>query len=420
MLCREVQNYISTAKGLPFFYVIGDEEYGSVFKELRQANIAVVRMSDFCFKDDKFPSVDELVDYFRTSDVDYRDNKYVVVGLGEYLALRGSVIADKELRRLKNTTLGNARAILLLRGVSAQAEKIIRDDNKMMDQGRAFVSGNTLTNISVTNMPDDNGLVAKAGVKYLLQTLEDGTSGNVNASTSLVLDNALFPVTTLSGAFSVVKMLVKSRALNGEFGTEEQWQRLLKDLNKCGKSIDVVFEKYSIYELITDDLCLAVSGLEYRNWLAFLYLKLNADEIQNSYMRLVIEKTSCFEDFKTNLMIAITEFSHSDKRFKQLYNDRKRLLRDFPEEDIAIFVKANDVDPKESIYRLTDNTLLEKKTTVKWIARNGYSKAISYVYPDLEAYLRKYIFDAPVLAGELTEYFDAYKQQKISNRKGRR
>ena len=415
MLCREVQNYISTAKGLPFFYVVGDEEYGSVLKELRQANIAVVRMSDFCFKDDKFPSVDELVDYFRTSDVDYRDNKYVVVGLGEYLALRGSVIADKELRRLKNTTLGNARAILLLRGVSTQAEKIIRDDNKMMDQGRAFVSANTLTNISVTNMPDDNGLVAKAGVKYLLQTLEDGTSGNVNASTSLVLNNALFPVTTLSGAFSVVKMLVKSRALNGEFGTEEQWQRLLKDLNRCGKSIDVVFEKYSIYELITDDLCLAVSGLEYRNWLVFLYLKLNADEIQNSYMRLVIEKTSCLEDFKTNLMIEITEFSHSDKLFMQLYNDRKRLLRDFPEEDIAIFVKANDVDPQESIYRLTDNTLLEKKTTVKWIARNGYCEAISYVYPDLEAYLRKYIFDAPVLAGELTEYFDAYKQQKISN-----
>ena len=139
MLCREVQNYISTAKGLPFFYVVGDEEYGSVLKELRQADIAVVRMSDFCFKDDKFPSVDELVDYFRTSDVDYRDNKYVVVGLGEYLALRGSVIADKELRRLKNTTLGNARAILLLRGVSNQAAKIIRDDNKMLDQGRAFI-----------------------------------------------------------------------------------------------------------------------------------------------------------------------------------------------------------------------------------------------------------------------------------------
>ena len=56
MLCREVQNYISSAKGLPFFYVVGDEDYCSVLEELKQADISVVRMSDFCFegKDDYF------------------------------------------------------------------------------------------------------------------------------------------------------------------------------------------------------------------------------------------------------------------------------------------------------------------------------------------------------------------------------
>ena len=78
-------------------------------------------MSDFCRKDDKFPDIDELVDYFRTADVDYRDNKFVVVGLGEYLALRGADEASKELQRLKTTTLGNARVVLLLRGVTLQA-----------------------------------------------------------------------------------------------------------------------------------------------------------------------------------------------------------------------------------------------------------------------------------------------------------
>ncbi len=112
MICSEVQNYITTAKGLPFFYVVGDEDYRSSLEELMQADISVIRMSDFCSKDDKFPSVDELIDFFRTSDVDYRNNKYVVIGLGEYLALRGSAIAEKELGRLKNTTLGNARVIL--------------------------------------------------------------------------------------------------------------------------------------------------------------------------------------------------------------------------------------------------------------------------------------------------------------------
>lgn len=415
MLCREVQNYISTAKGMPFFYIVGDEDYCSVLNELKQADISVVRMSDFCIKDDKYPSVDELVDYFRTSDVDYRDNKFVVVGLGEYLALRGSAITEKELLRLKNTTLGNARAILLLRGVPTQAAKIIRDDNKMAAQQRAYISNNPTTNISITNVPADIGLVAETGVKHLLRAMEDGALGNINTSTSLMLDNTLFPLTTHSGAYSVVRMLVKDSTLDNKLGTEEQWQRLLKDLNKCGKDIKNVFDVNGIDEGIIDDLCLAVSGIEYRNWLVYLYFKLSEEQIQNSYLKLVVGGTLNFEDFKTNLMVKITEFSHKDRQFRQLYDERKKLLKDFPEEDIATFVKANEIDPEESVYRLTDNTRLEKKAIIKWIAQNGFSEAIPYVYPALDAYLKKYLFDCPVLAGELTEYFDFYKRQKVLN-----
>lgn len=415
MLCREVQNYISTAKGLPFFYVVGDEDYSSVLEELKQADISVVRMSDFCLKDDKFPSVDELVDYFRTSDVDYKNNKFVVVGLGEYLALRGYAIADRVLRRLKNITIGNARAILLLRGVPNQVTKIIRDDNKIVDQQRAYISVNPLTNISITNIPEDVGLVAKNGVKYLLRALEDGTSGNVYASTSLVLDNALFPISNLSGAYSVVKYIVEDFEVDSVTGTEKQWKRLLKEVNKCGKDISAVFDKNGIDERVFDDLYLAVSGLEYKNWLIFLYLKLNVKQIQNSYLKLVIDDTLNFEDFKTNLMVKITDFSHKDLHFRQLYDERKKLLRNFPEEDIAVFVKANEIDSDESIYRLTDNTLLEKKAIVKWVAHNGISEAVTYVYPALDDYLKRYIFDCPVISDELTEYFDLYKKQKVSN-----
>jgi hypothetical protein len=114
-------------------------------------------------------------------------------------------------------------------------------------------------------------------------------------------------------------------------------------------------------------------------------------------------------------MVKITEYSHKDKRFRQRYNERKKLLKDFPEEDIAVFVKVNEINPEESIYRLTDNTLLERKKIVKWVARYGLTEAISYVYPALELYLKKYIFDCPALADELTEYFDSYKRQKLSN-----
>lgn len=415
MLCKEVQNYISTAKGMPFFYVVGDEDYSSVLEELKQADITVVRMSDFCSHDDRFPSVDELVDHLRTSDVDYRDNKFVVVGLGEYLALRGDAVASKELNRLKNTTIGNTRAILLLRGISNLAERIINDDNKIRNQNRAFISANSLSAISIKNVSEDMGIVTQKGFKHLLHTLEDGVCGTVNASTSLLLGDSLLPIITFSRAFSVIKMLVENFALDIKIGTDEQWERLLKDLSKCDKNINAVFNKYNIDDGIFDDLCLAVSGLEYRNWLIFIYFKLNASQIQNSYLKLVVDDTLNYDNLKTNLMVKITDFSHNDIGFRRLYDDRKRLLKDFPEEDVAVFIRANQVDSEESIYRLTDNTMLERKTVIKWIVHNGINDAISYVYPALDDYLKKYKFNCPVLSDELTEYFDSYKHQKITN-----
>ena len=160
---------------------------------------------------------------------------------------------------------------------------------------------------------------------------------------------------------------------------------------------------------------MAVSGFEYHNWLVFLYFKYYADKFQNTYLKLVVEETINFEEFKNNLLQKIIEIPRKDKQFKRLYDDRKRLLRGFPDEDIAAFVKANEVDPEESIYRLTDNTMLEKKTIVKWIAHHGICDAILYVYPALEEYLKKYIFDCQILADELTEYFDIYKKLKVSN-----
>lgn len=415
MICKEVQNYLATAKGLPFFYIVGDDDYHIVLNDLLQSGITLIRMSDFCFKEDKFPSVDELIDYFRTSDIDYRNNKFVVVGIGEYLSFRGEKIVDKELCRLKSTTLGNARVILLLRGVSSQAIRIINDDNRMNEQQRAFICQSTSTDISIKNITKETGIDTIKGFKNLLYHIEDGVHGEIQTNTALYLNDSLFPISIYSSTFSVIKILTKNQELKEEFGTEEQWEHFFSDLSKCDTSLSKVFFEYSIKEFIRNDFYLAISGCEYKNWLVFLYYKLNLNKVENYYLKLVIEKTNSFDDFKTQLLNTITEYSHEDKMFRQLYDERKILLKNFPEEDIAIFMKANEIDDDESIYRYTDNTLLEKKTIVKWIVAHGINDAIEYVYPALNDYLQKYIFDCPVLTEELTEYFNAYKKQKILN-----
>ena len=61
MLCEEVNNYISTAKGLPFFYFVGDGNYAQILQELSAICGRTIKMSDFCKRDDKFPSIDDLM-----------------------------------------------------------------------------------------------------------------------------------------------------------------------------------------------------------------------------------------------------------------------------------------------------------------------------------------------------------------------
>ena len=134
MLCESVQTYLETANGTPFFYAIGDEAYKEVLSELKQNGVIVDKLSDFCNKDDKYPDIDDVVDYFRTLDTDYRQNKHVLVGLGEYLALRGSATAEKVLHRLKSTTLGTARVILLLRCVTSQVRELAQEDQRLIDK----------------------------------------------------------------------------------------------------------------------------------------------------------------------------------------------------------------------------------------------------------------------------------------------
>ena len=135
-LCNTVEKYITTAKGLPFFYVVGDNQYVEILSEFRQRGFQVDRVSDFCPKDDKFPNIDEIIDYFRTLDVDYKQNKHVLIGLGEFLALKGSAAVEKELRRLKSTTLGSARVVLLLRCVTGQVHSLVTEDKRLIEQQR--------------------------------------------------------------------------------------------------------------------------------------------------------------------------------------------------------------------------------------------------------------------------------------------
>lgn len=415
MLCEAVKSYLANAKGVPFFYAVGDENYNQILSELKQNSVIVDRISDFCPKDDKFPDIDDVIDYFRTLDTDYRQNKHALIGLGEYLALRGSAFAEKILRRLDKTTLGTARVVLLLRCVTQQVNALQMDDNRIVEQNRLYIEENAVSSVTVTCTSYFSQKDVAIGVKKLLHDLEDGLSRNIHAISALDFSQSLVPVSYIKTPFEAIQHVIPGVELTDSMGTTAQWEQFYQELLRCNGSLDKLFSRYDCADDFEEDIYEKCAGLEFKNWVFYISLKQNYDRIQNDYLAYVVANTDCYEDLRINLLTGIVHIPRSDGRFHNLYTERKKLVKGFPESEIAAFIRENQIDPMESIYRYTDNTKMEREAIISWVAQHGYIAEIENIYPALAQYLGEYVFDCGGLSDELTKYFKQYRLMKVTN-----
>lgn len=416
MLCEMVKQYFTNVRGLPFFYIVGDKNYEQVLSEFKQNNIIVDRISDFCPKEDKFPNVDDVIDYFRTLDMDYRENKHVLIGLGEFMAIRGTNAAEKVIRRLEKTTLGTARVVLLLRHITSQVKDVLNEDARTIEQQRLYIdqSENDAINIVCTRYAINTNVAQ--GIKGLLHVLEDGHTGLIHFQSELDFGNSLLPITYIRSAFDAVKHNTPKLRLSKEMGEESQWESLLLDLQKNKCSLDKLLIDRGYQDNFEEDFFKKSTGLEYKNWLFFVALKQNFENIQSNYLAYVVAQTERYEDLSRNVLTKIIQLPRKDSRFDKFYVERKKIIRDYPESEVAYFIQENNIDPSECIYHLTDNTKIEREEIIKWISQNGYIDDLSAIYPALAQYLSEYIFDCGKLSDKLTQYFKQYRYLKLENR----
>jgi hypothetical protein len=368
-------------------------------------------MSGFCGGDDKLPDIDGLLTYIEAADV--KSKKFVVTGLGEYLALRGRGEASRTLSRLKDLNIGGAKVVLLLRGLASQIDRLQTDPR--FDNRRFSIVNKAECDLSITLAAPSVGLSTLSGFKALLAELENGRCGSVVVNTAVNLDDPILTVHQISNAYDGIKFSTKGFALPRSCGTDARWAELLTELNQGNGSLDEVFEN-GLGNNLESDFYARIAGNDHSNWLYFICLKSKADKLQNGYLRFVLNKTSRFEDFISNILNTIIEIPHTDKRFSSFYRERKALVEKFPKSDIADFVVNNRQVVSESIYKLTDCTTVEREEIIAWLSQNGLIPELDGIYPVLAFYLKKYVFKCPELADLLTEYFEAYKRQKLSNK----
>ena len=411
MQINSVQKYLDSNVRMPYFLFISDGHYKMAMDELRGCGLDFVQLSSFCCSDDKIPDIDELL----TSIEEANGKKLVITGLGEFLSLRGRNEAVRTLLRLKDYNIGDAKVVLLLRGLASLIAELQADPR--FDYRRYNIVDSAECDLSFILIAPSIESLALAGFKVMLAELENGLCGSVTVNTAVSLDNALFTVRKISNSYDGIKLAVKDLALTRSCGSDARWAELLTELNLNNGSLEKIFEKYGLHGNIESDFYARISGNDYSNWLYFICLKIKADIIQNKYLRFVLNKTCCFEDFVKNVLNAIIEIKHTDSRFESFYQERKALVEKFPESDIAKFVVDNREVLSESIYKLTDCTNVEREEIIACLSNNNtIPSEIANIYPALASYMKKYIFKCPELADLLTEYFEAYKRQKLFNK----
>ena len=404
-----IKKYLTSDISTPYLVFISNFEYTMVIDELLHEDVEFVNTSDYCPDPDKVPDIDALLNYISTA----QNKKFVVKGLGEYLALCGNAEASKELSRFKDKNLIGNKAILLLRGLQSHIYGFQSDPRFENRLGTKI--GNGECSISFTVSPISIRSSSIFGIKAILAELEKGKHENIVCSTSINLDNSLFKINKIKSAYEGIRYILPGFEIPESSGNDNFWEKLLDELNKNNDSLEEIFKNHNLDSNIENDFHIQITGQEYRNWLFFIALKIKTNNLNNSYLRLVLENTDNFETFRENILKYIIEIPPTDRRFKSLYKDRKSLVKQFPKFDIEDFIVHNRRIMSESIFKLTDNTKKEREEIVAWVSKNGIISDIADIYPNLSAYMNSYVFKCPFLSDLLTEYFEEYKYQKLSN-----
>ena len=408
-----IDQYYKSNLYKPFFVGVGDQALSDILSGFTNlGGVAIIRISDFCFADDKKPDLDKVREALRMADVNCSSNRIVFIGLGEYLALEGKNYASRFLNELISFNLGTAHVVFLLRGVSDILKEIIRFDPRVKER-QVVLAESTETNLMFNIASIDLSYFEITGIKNALRKVEEAKEQNIQFNTGNEFPNSCFPITTMKNPYEVLKRKINGFEFPASIGTETQWEFLLSLVDERG-SIEAIFNKYG-FDLSSDSFHDNISSKENRDWLYFLFLVANKNYTSNRYLKYVLNKCQNIDDFRLLILREIMNISHTSDDYLTMYKDRKQLISDFPDSDLANFISENRVDPEESIYKLTDNTLVEREEIIAEIAQHGIPRNLDILYPDLNMYLQKYHFSDPSLSELLTSYFDEYKQQKVLN-----
>ena len=120
-----IERYLQDRARTPFFLFAERTALAELRRGLQAMGLHLLSLSTLCPSDDRLPLLDDVLQTLKERM--RSGEKILLVGLGEYLALRGAAEAQNILLRLKDLPCAEGALVVLIGGLLALAE-VLRAD----------------------------------------------------------------------------------------------------------------------------------------------------------------------------------------------------------------------------------------------------------------------------------------------------
>lgn len=275
------------------------------------------------------------------------------------------------------------------------------------------------------------------GIKGLLRFLEDGVFQNViHVETDCdpsFLSNSMYPISEGLTPYQTLCQMDPGIVANTkeENGSTHQWEDLLEKVQVSGNLSALCEDRLCTVQQLRSDFGEYLSLDADTRFLCFISLKVFYS-FGNDYLAYCLKTADTPEKLETNIYQSILGIEHTDTRFTSWIHQRRRMLDSLDENNALMkdYCERAAIKRKDILWYLSDKTEEERAALIHALCCNSYTldelnQILSSVSPQLFAYLQKFTFDefnTKTMASDaymrelLTNYFQRYKLQKLTNR----
>jgi hypothetical protein len=389
----KIGKYFDGTSQYPLLVVVSPDEYRDVLSAY--SSTPKIKVSDYCVGADKEPDTGKL-----EANIKALGGNCLLLGFGDYLASKGDM-AKNYLIPYKAMVLQPQShvAILLSAHMYPVVKEIVSGDLRM--KSRAILPA------VAPQIPTVDNSAFVYGIKAYLEACEKGEAvGSVKTARKISNATVINP----ESAFDELKHRYPnefSKLLESN-GSADNWSELLTAVNKAKKNVLQYLDaqRFASPEYI---FLKHTKGNDYKSWLYFIWLKLQLTS--QSYLGFIAAKAETLGLLLSTAKSAILDVKVTDNRFPKLYEQRKTLLKECNDADMADFIPMVYRQGADRIAYLTDNTKVEKQAIIVSLGEGANKDRLRTSYPALYAYLQDYQF-ADI---SLTNYFSEYKKYKVYN-----